>query len=105
MSKIDNIDASDCWYSEEDKILQITVSGTDITSWNVRWDLYNRDGIVVLSKTNPSSGITFTSAASGIAAVTIASTDFTASGLYSYKFYRTDAGSVSMLSTGSVTIL
>lgn len=105
MAKQSNITNSHCWYAEEDKIIRFTVSSTDITSWNVRWDLYNRDSQVVLSKTSPSSGITLTSASSGIADVTIASTDFTAAGLYSYKFYRTDAGSVSMLATGSAVIL
>ena len=104
MAENSNITASDDWFDGEDKVLQITVTGTNITSWNLRWDLYNADDVLILSKTNPSSGISVTSAASGISQITVASTDVAAAGNYCYKFWRTDVGTITVLAFGDVVI-
>lgn len=111
----DDITKDDDFYTGEDKTLTITVYQSDgttaqnITGWSLsyRWkrSLSDADSEAVLTKTT-SSGITLTTPGSGICTVTIADTDTDSleARTYYHELKRTDAGSETVLTTGSVLL-
>ena len=113
MALQDDITLDDNLYAGEDKTLNFTIYQADgttaqnITGWSLsyRWkkSLDDADSDAVLTKTT-SSGITLTVAASGQCAVAIADTDTDAvpAGPYYHELKRTDSGSETILTTGSV---
>lgn len=111
----DDITKDDGLYTGEDKTLTITVYQSDestaqnITGWSLsyRWkrSLSDADSDAVLTKTT-SSGITLTTPASGLCAVAIADTDTDSlqPQTYYHELKRTDAGSETVLMTGTVVL-
>lgn len=111
----DDITKDDDFYTGEDKTLTVTVYEADgttpqnITGWSLsyRWkrSLSDPDSDAVLTKTT-SSGITLTTPASGVCTVTIADTDTDSleARTYYHELKRTDAGSETVLTTGSVLL-
>ena len=111
----DNITKDDDLYANEDKTLTFTVYQSDgttaqnITGWALSY-LWKRlpsdaDASAVLTKTT-SSGITLTTPSSGICTVTIADTDTVDLNpqTYQHELKRTDAGSETVLTTGTVLL-
>lgn len=113
MSIKDDITIDDNLYAGEDKTLAFTIYQADgttaqnITGWTLsyRWkrSLDDPDADAVLTKTT-SSGITLVTPASGQCTVAIADTDTdaVAAGPYYHELKRTDDGSETVLTTGSV---
>jgi hypothetical protein len=111
----DDITADDDLYTGEDKTLTITVyqadgaTPQDITGWALSYvwkkTLADPDAEAALTKTT-SSGITLTTPASGICTVTIADTDtdHLPARTYVHELKRTDAGSETVLTTGTVLL-
>lgn len=111
----DDITKDDDLYTGEDKTFTFTVYQSDgttaqnITGWalSYRWkrSLSDPDSDAVLTKTT-SSGITLTTPASGLCTVTIADTDTDSleARTYYHELKRTDAGSETILTTGSVLL-
>jgi hypothetical protein len=111
----DDITADDDLYTGEDKTLTITVYQADgatpqnITGWalSYRWKrkASDPDTAAVLTKTT-ASGIALTTPATGICTVTIddTDTDNLAPQTYVHELKRTDAGSETVLTTGTVLL-
>lgn len=93
------------WWIDEDKRLTFTL-GTSITSWSLIFEVFDGAGTTVLSKTTPTSGVTITSASSGLADVYVPVTDISSliARTYQYRFRRTDTGTVSVLAYGNLEL-
>lgn len=93
------------WWVLEDKRVSFTV-GTNITSWNLEFAVFDGAGNTVLSKTTPTSGVSITAATSGVAEAYVTSTDTSSMipRVYQYWFRRTDTGTVTVLSYGNLTL-
>jgi hypothetical protein len=100
------------WFTGEDKALQFSllqaddVTPQDITGWALSWMVKRRtadaDASALVTKTT-SSGITLTSASSGICSVSVSDTDIAsivAGTLYHHELKRTDDGFETVLSYG-----
>jgi len=111
----DDIDADDDFFTGEDKTITATIYQADgttpqnITGWSLSY-LWKRaktdaDAEAVLVKTT-TAGITLTTPVSGECTITIADTD--TDGLvarqYWHELKRTDAGSETVLTTGTVEL-
>lgn len=111
----DDIENGDDFYTGEDKTLTFTIYQSDgttaqnITGWSLSYTwkkhLSDPDSAAVLTKTT-SSGIALTTPVSGICTVTIADTDTDAltARTYVHELKRTDAGSETVLTTGTVVL-
>ena len=111
----DDIENGDDFYTGEDKTLTVTIYQADgttaqnITGWTLSYTwkkaLSDPDAAAVLTKTT-SSGIALTTPASGICTITIADTDTDAltARTYVHELKRTDAGSETVLTTGTVVL-
>ncbi len=111
----DDIDDSDDFYTGEDKTLTFTIYQADgvtaqnITGWSLSYtwkrNMGDADSAAVLVKTT-SAGIALTTPASGICTVTVADTDTDAMTAHTYwhELKRTDAGSETVLTTGTVVL-
>ena len=109
----DDIDASDDLFTGEDKTLTFTIYQADgvtaqnLTGWSLSYtwkrQLSDADSAAVLTKTT-SAGIALTDPVNGICTVSIADTDTDAvtARTYWHELKRTDAGSETILTTGSV---
>lgn len=115
MALRDDITADDDLYTGEDKSLVFTVYQSDgttaqnITGWTLSymWKLKpsDADAAAVLTKTT-SAGIALTTPASGICTVTIEDTDTDSltPQTYYHELKRTNAGSETVLTTGTVLL-
>lgn len=111
----DDITKDDDFYTGEDKTLTVTVYEADgttpqnITGWSLsyRWKRSpaDADSDAVLTKTT-ASGIALTTPVSGICTVTVADTDTDSlqPQTYYHELKRTDAGSETVLTTGTVVL-
>jgi hypothetical protein len=111
----DDITADDDLYTGEDKSLVFTLYQSDgttpqnITGWALAYAwkkaLSDPDSAAVLTKTT-GSGITLTTPVAGICTITIADTDTDAlaARTYVHELKRTDAGSETVLTTGTVVL-
>ena len=111
----DDISKDDDLYTGEDKTLTVTIYQADgitpqnITGWalSYRWKRSPKDADseAVMTKTT-SSGITLTTPASGLCTVAIADTDTDSleAQTYYHEMKRTDAGSETVLTTGTVVL-
>jgi hypothetical protein len=111
----DDIENGDDFYTGEDKTLTVTIYQADgttaqnITGWTLSYTwkkaLSDPDAAAVLTKTT-SSGIALTTPGSGICTITIADTDTDAltARTYVHELKRTDAGSETVLTTGTVVL-
>ena len=111
----DDIDTDDAFYTGEDKTITATIYQADgvtaqnITGWSLSY-LWKRaktdvdaDAVLVKSTT---SGIVLTTPVSGVCTITIADTDTDAltARTYWHELKRTDAGSETILTTGTVEL-
>lgn len=111
----DDIDTDDDFYTGEDKTITATIYQADgvtaqnITGWSLSY-LWKRaktdvdaDAVLVKSTT---SGIVLTTPVSGVCTITIADTDTDAltARTYWHELKRTDAGSETILTTGTVEL-
>ncbi len=115
MSITRHITRDDDWWTGEDKSLVYTIyqsdetTPQDITGWTLSYTwkkhLSDPDASAVLTKTT-SAGIVLTTPLSGICTVTIADTDTDAltARTYVHELKRTDAGSETVLTTGTVVL-
>lgn len=111
----DDIDESDDFYTGEDKTLTFTIYQSDgatpqnITGWALSYtwkrQLSDADSAAVLTKTT-GGGIVLTTPTDGVCTVTIADTDTDAltARTYRHELKRTDAGSETVLTTGTVVL-
>lgn len=109
----DDIESTDDLYAGEDKTVSVSIYQADettaqnITGWalSYRWkrSLDDADADAVLTKTT-ADGITITNGAGGLCEIAIADTDTDAiaAGPYFHELKRTDAGSETILTTGTV---
>jgi hypothetical protein len=111
----DDIDADDDFYTGEDKTITVTIYQADdttaqnITGWALSYTWKraktDADADAVLTKTT-SNGITLTTPTDGVCTIAIADTD--TDGLvartYWHELKRTDAGSETVLTTGTVEL-
>lgn len=111
----DDIDADDDFYTGEDKTITVTIYQSDgatpqnITGWSLSY-VWKRaktdaDSAAVLTKTT-ANGIALTTPVDGVCTVTISDTDTDSltARTYWHELKRTDAGSETVITTGTVEL-
>lgn len=110
-----DITATDDWFTGEDKQLSLTVyqgattTPQEITGWAISFmikrDARDADASAKVTKT-VGSGIVLTTPASGLMTITVTDTDTSLlkAGNYAYEVKRTDDGSKTVLTRGTLTL-
>jgi len=88
-------------YRGEDVTVTVTISGTNITGWNLKFYILQ----TTISKT-VGSGITITDGVGGVFTITLARADTLTllSDKYAYDIWREDIGAYRKLGHGSITV-
>lgn len=110
-----NITNDDDWFINEDKELPLTIyqadetTPQDVSGWALSFMLKRNSSDVTAKITKTTAGgggITFTTPASGLVLITVQDTDTAAlkAGTYMYEVKRTDDGSETVLTHGTVLL-